>query len=37
MLYVRNPTGISHAPEEFAEDAERGAQALTNVLEQWAG
>ena len=34
MLYVRNPTGISHAPEEFAEDAdvERGARALAEVL-----
>lgn len=34
MLYVRNPTGISHAPEEFAEDAdvERGAEALAEVL-----
>ncbi|WP_199434257.1 allantoate amidohydrolase [Qaidamihabitans albus] len=35
MLYVRNPTGISHAPEEFAEpaDVERGAAALADVLE----
>ncbi|NIH82221.1 allantoate amidohydrolase [Amycolatopsis viridis] len=35
MLYVRNPTGISHAPEEFAEDAdvEAGVVALTRVLE----
>jgi beta-ureidopropionase / N-carbamoyl-L-amino-acid hydrolase len=34
MLYVRNPTGISHAPEEFAEDAdvECGAGALADVL-----
>jgi N-carbamoyl-L-amino-acid hydrolase len=34
MLYVRNPTGISHAPEEFAEDADvqRGAEALADVL-----
>jgi N-carbamoyl-L-amino-acid hydrolase len=34
MLYVRNPTGISHAPEEFAEDDDvaRGAQALADVL-----
>ncbi|NKQ57641.1 allantoate amidohydrolase [Amycolatopsis sp. K13G38] len=34
MLYVRNPTGISHAPEEFAEDAdvEYGARALAAVL-----
>ncbi|GAA3544929.1 allantoate amidohydrolase [Amycolatopsis ultiminotia] len=36
MLYVRNPTGISHAPDEFAEDAdvEAGARALTEVLER---
>ncbi|WP_216214684.1 allantoate amidohydrolase [Amycolatopsis aidingensis] len=35
MLFVRNPTGISHAPEEFAEpeDVERGAAALADVLE----
>lgn len=34
MLYVRNPTGVSHAPEEFAEDTdvERGAEALAEVL-----
>lgn len=34
MLYVRNPTGISHAPEEFADDAdvERGARALADVV-----
>lgn len=38
MLYVRNPTGISHAPEEFAEDADiaQGARALADVLQQWA-
>ncbi|MEU6645875.1 allantoate amidohydrolase [Saccharomonospora sp. NPDC046836] len=36
MLYVRNPTGISHAPEEFAEpaDVDGGAAALVTVLEQ---
>ncbi|GAB3473800.1 allantoate amidohydrolase [Amycolatopsis cihanbeyliensis] len=35
MLFVRNPTGISHAPEEFAEpeDVEQGAAALADVLE----
>lgn len=34
MLYVRNPTGISHAPAEFAEDddVESGARALADVL-----
>ncbi|MQA08140.1 MAG: M20/M25/M40 family metallo-hydrolase, partial [Pseudonocardiaceae bacterium] len=36
MLYVRNPTGISHAPEEFAEadDVDRGGAALATVLER---
>lgn len=31
MLFVRNPTGISHSPEEFAEEADclLGVQALT--------
>ncbi|MDQ0377097.1 allantoate amidohydrolase [Amycolatopsis thermophila] len=35
MLYVRNPTGISHAPEEFAEDVdvEEGVVALARALE----
>ncbi|WP_188991277.1 allantoate amidohydrolase [Saccharopolyspora thermophila] len=39
MLFVRNPTGISHAPEEHAEpdDCESGAQALARVLEHLAG
>ena len=34
MLFVRNPTGISHSPEEHAEDAdcETGAGALADVL-----
>jgi len=34
MLFVRNPSGISHSPEEHVEDtdAERGAQALADVL-----
>ena len=38
MLYVRNPTGVSHAPEEFAEaaDVEHGAAALAAVLERLA-
>lgn len=36
MLYVRNPTGISHSPEEHVEpgDADAGAAALADVLEQ---
>lgn len=35
MLYVRNPTGISHAPAEFAaeDDCAAGVAALTDVLE----
>jgi N-carbamoyl-L-amino-acid hydrolase len=34
MLFVRNPTGISHSPEELVEDddAEAGALALADVL-----
>ncbi|MCP2235283.1 allantoate amidohydrolase [Prauserella halophila] len=34
MLYVRNPTGVSHAPEEYAEDSDvdAGAEALATVL-----
>ncbi|HWH26640.1 MAG TPA: allantoate amidohydrolase [Pseudolysinimonas sp.] len=34
MLFVRNPSGISHSPEEYAEDAdaEAGAVALADVL-----
>ena len=34
MLFVRNPTGISHSPEEYAEDAdcEAGGAALADVL-----
>ncbi|MGX7824380.1 allantoate amidohydrolase [Actinokineospora sp. 24-640] len=38
MLFVRNPTGISHAPEEFATaaDCEAGAAALADVLAHLA-
>jgi beta-ureidopropionase / N-carbamoyl-L-amino-acid hydrolase len=34
MLFVRNPTGISHSPAEFAERADclRGVHALTAVV-----
>ena len=34
MLFVRNPTGISHSPEEYAEDSdcEAGGAALADVL-----
>jgi N-carbamoyl-L-amino-acid hydrolase len=36
MLFVRNPTGVSHAPEEQASDADcaAGVTALTNVLAE---
>lgn len=39
MLFVRNPTGISHSPEEFAtsDDCRAGVTALTTVLTDLAG
>ncbi|HEY8373874.1 MAG TPA: allantoate amidohydrolase [Pseudonocardiaceae bacterium] len=39
MLFVRNPTGVSHAPAEHAEpeDCEEGVAALTEVLAHLAG
>ena len=39
MLFVRNPTGVSHSPAEFAEpdDCHRGVRALTTVAEHLAG
>ncbi|MFL6055037.1 MAG: allantoate amidohydrolase [Actinoallomurus sp.] len=38
MLFVRNPTGVSHAPEEHAEtgDCLAGVEALAAVLEDLA-
>jgi N-carbamoyl-L-amino-acid hydrolase len=35
MLFVRNPTGVSHSPEEHveADDAEAGSVALADALE----
>lgn len=38
MLYVRNPTGVSHAPAESAEedDCVAGVTALADVLEELA-
>jgi N-carbamoyl-L-amino-acid hydrolase len=38
MLYVRNPSGISHAPDEHAdlEDCLAGVDALTKVLAELA-
>ncbi|MGY4103479.1 allantoate amidohydrolase [Nocardia sp. R16R-3T] len=38
MLFVRNPTGVSHSPAEYAEpdDCHRGATALAEVMAAWA-
>jgi len=38
MLFVRNPTGVSHSPAEHAEPADclAGAEALAAVLEDLA-
>jgi len=38
MLFVRNPTGVSHSPAEFAEPADcaSGVEALAAVLEDLA-
>ncbi|MDV6271252.1 allantoate amidohydrolase [Rhodococcus globerulus] len=37
MLFVRNPTGVSHSPDEFADpvDCDIGAQALADVMTDW--
>ena len=39
MLFVRNPTGISHSPQEWADPADcvAGVEALTAVLADLAG
>jgi beta-ureidopropionase / N-carbamoyl-L-amino-acid hydrolase len=39
MLFVRNPTGVSHSPAEHADpaDCEAGVAALATVLEDLAG
>jgi beta-ureidopropionase / N-carbamoyl-L-amino-acid hydrolase len=39
MIFVRNPTGVSHSPAEFAEhdDCLAGVDALTAVLADLAG
>ena len=39
MLFVRNPTGVSHSPAEHADldDCEAGVEALAAVLEDLAG
>jgi beta-ureidopropionase / N-carbamoyl-L-amino-acid hydrolase len=38
MLFVRNPTGVSHSPDEFAEMADclAGVEALADTLERLA-
>ncbi len=38
MLFVRNPTGASHTPDEYASpaDCEAGATALATILEELA-
>lgn len=39
MLFVRNPTGISHSPEEHADmvDCLAGVEALADTLQELAG
>lgn len=39
MLFVRNPTGVSHAPDEYATDTDcaAGIEALAAVLGELAG
>jgi N-carbamoyl-L-amino-acid hydrolase len=39
MLFVRNPTGVSHSPQEYAErtDCHAGVAALTAVLADLTG
>lgn len=39
MVFVRNPTGVSHSPAEFAEEADclAGVAALATVVEELAG
>jgi N-carbamoyl-L-amino-acid hydrolase len=38
MLFVRNPTGVSHSPAEAADmaDCAAGVRALATVLEELA-
>ena len=38
MLFVRNPSGVSHSPEEFAEieDCHIGVHALALVIAELA-
>jgi N-carbamoyl-L-amino-acid hydrolase len=36
MLFVRNPTGVSHSPQEYADaaDCHAGVTALATVLAE---
>ncbi|WP_433502638.1 allantoate amidohydrolase [Pseudonocardia halophobica] len=38
MVFVRNPTGVSHAPDEHAEpsDCHLGVAALAALMKEWA-
>jgi N-carbamoyl-L-amino-acid hydrolase len=38
MLFVRNPTGVSHSPDEHAATADclTGVEALADALEELA-
>ena len=38
MLFVRNPTGVSHSPDELAETADclAGVEALADTLAKLA-
>jgi beta-ureidopropionase / N-carbamoyl-L-amino-acid hydrolase len=37
MVFVRNPSGVSHSPHEFAEHADclAGIDALAAVMQAW--
>jgi beta-ureidopropionase / N-carbamoyl-L-amino-acid hydrolase len=37
MVFVRNPTGVSHSPDEHAEitDCNEGAAALADIMADW--
>jgi len=39
LLFVRDPTGVSHSPEEFVEreDCHAGVAALARVVAELAG
>jgi N-carbamoyl-L-amino-acid hydrolase len=39
MVFVRNPTGVSHSPQERAEDADcvTGCELLAELVEEWVG